>query len=109
MLTVSPLALLLLVRGAAGEVSPADSAALVRVLFGAASTNSRRVLYAHTINRFEDLDLEFFSALERAGLRAERVWAAPDRPPTPEEPFAELFPQQWVGIYAIGLAADATS
>ena len=60
-----------------------------------------RVLYAHTVNRFEDLDLEFFSALQRAGLLAERVWAAPDRPPTPEEPFAELFPQQWVGIYEI--------
>ena len=38
-----------------------------------------RVLYAHTVNRFEDLDLEFFSALQRAGLLAERVWAAPDR------------------------------
>ena len=24
-----------------------------------------------------------------------------ERPPTPEEPFAELFPQQWVGIYEI--------
>ena len=87
----------------------AGAAALVRVLGGRAyrpdATDARRVLYAHTINRFEDLDLEFFSALERAGLRAERVWAAPDRPPTPEEPFAELFPQQWVGIYEI---ADVT-
>ena len=83
----------------------AGAAALVRVLFVAAST-SRRVLYAHTINRFEDLDLEFFSALERAGLRAERVWAAPDRPPTPEEPFAELFPQQWVGIYEISVSRE---
>ena len=84
----------------------AGAAALVRVLFGASSVAlaqdpQGRVLYAHTVNRFEDLDLEFFSALQRAGLLAERVWTAPDRPPTPEEPFAELFPQQWVGIYEI--------
>ena len=98
------------------------AAALVRVLHFAALAAYRReaatgrafglagregrVLYAHTINRFEDLDLEFFSALERAGLRAERVWAAPDRPPTPEEPFAELFPQQWVGIYEISVSRE---
>ena len=87
----------------------AGAAALVRVLFGASSVAlaqdpQGRVLYAHTVNRFEDLDLEFFSALERSGLLAERVWAASDRPPTPEEPFAELFPQQWVGIYEISVS-----
>ena len=87
----------------------AGAAALVRVLLGAARIgleHERRLLYAHTVNRFEDLDLEFFGAIQRSGLRAERVWAAPDRPPTPEEPFAELFPQQWVGIYEISVSQE---
>ena len=87
----------------------AGATALVRVLLGAARIgleHERRLLYAHTVNRFEDLDLEFFGAIQRSGLRAERVWAAPDRPPTPEEPFAELFPQQWVGIYEISVSQE---
>lgn len=75
------------------------------------------ILYAHTLHRFDNCDVEFFAHLHRAGLvyrelfgegegrgggpDGERAGARPDSPP----PFAELFPEQRQAVFEI--ARDA--
>jgi hypothetical protein len=74
------------------------------------------ILYAHTLHRFDNWDVEFFSNLHRLGLFYREldhcegadlgsnadgitVGGRPDSPP----PFAELFPDQRQAVYEISL------
>ena len=49
---------------------------LPRVIAALASNGRARVLYAHTLNRFEFFDRDFFEALATAGLECMEVWPA---------------------------------
>ena len=46
-------------------------------LFAALANPGTRVLYAHTLNRFEFLDEQFLGALRACGLRYTEVWPEP--------------------------------
>lgn len=72
------------------------------------------VLYAHTLHRFDNYDVEFFASLHRNGLvyreltgneascpeASEAAPSALERSPSPM-PFAELFPEQRQAIFRI--------
>lgn len=76
---------------------------LPRVLRSLACKNSR-ILYAHTLFRFEQIDLDFFDELKRVGMRYERVWPADEELPEPPTPMTELFPEQYVAIFSLSLS-----
>ena len=66
-------------------------------------------LYAHTLNRFEFADHDFFLELSRAGLAHTAVWPEGEMAGSEDADFSgELFPEQRVVIFRIGLAAAAT-
>ena len=75
-------------------------------------TAGAHVLYAHTLNRFEFADHDFFKELKRAGLACTALWpeGEPQRDDEADgedddEGFSgELFPEQRVVIYRICLA-----
>ena len=76
---------------------------LPRVLAALAGGRTR-ILYAHTLYRFEQMDLDFFEELKAIGLCCRTLWPpCSDRPESPE-PMTELFPEQYVAIFELSLA-----
>ena len=90
---------------------------LSRLLGGGSHSRGRAgavAFYAHTLNRFEFLDKDFFGALRAEGLRYEQAW--PDRSQheqqqqEEEEPFfgfsGDLFPEMRVVVFRIEADPD---
>ena len=90
---------------------------LSRLLGGGSHSRGRAgavAFYAHTLNRFEFLDKDFFGALRAEGLRYEQAW--PDRSQHEqqqeggEEPFfgfsGDLFPEMRVVVFRIEADPD---
>lgn len=72
----------------------------------ALASKGTQIFYAHTKRRFEMLDHDFFSALDKAGLSHEEVaepWAC--RPPESPTAFSSLFPEMRIAVYRITVKA----
>lgn len=79
---------------------------LPRVIKKLLDANPKAVCYySHTKHRYDGMDMDFFEAIERAGLTREEVREpeVPSPPPSPP-PFESLFPEQRVAVYRIALA-----
>jgi len=74
-------------------------------LFGRLAGASTRVLYAHTLHRYDHLDVEFFKALKAAGLEFCEIG---DIAPDDEAFLVELFPEERPAVFEIAHAASAS-
>lgn len=68
-------------------------------LFARLARPSTRVLYAHTLHRYDHLDVEFFKALEAAGLERREIGDV--RGEDEEEFLQELFPEERPAVFEI--------
>mmetsp|Transcript_41660 Transcript_41660/g.89445 ORF Transcript_41660/g.89445 Transcript_41660/m.89445 type:complete len:480 (-) Transcript_41660:84-1523(-) len=70
-------------------------------LFSRLASASTRILYAHTLHRYDHLDVEFFKAMKAIGLEYREVG---DVTPNDEEFLCELFPEERSTVFEIGRA-----
>eukprot|EP01134_Creolimax_fragrantissima_P006240 CFRG6240T1 len=81
-----------------------DGVEMLPKVMAAFCATGATVLYAHTFNRYEFLDADFFFALRRQGLICREVWSSSDVPPefTPtDERFCNVFPEARIAILDI--------
>ena len=89
-----------------GEMGVRTLPRVIRELLRAGAEGAY-ALYAHTLNRFEFVDVDFFRALRFVGLTCSPVWPQSEEAVDREEAYSdELFPEQRVVVYRISLKSS---